>query len=338
MLATSMHGGKKASATARLGGSIISAFCEIGLFHPVDTVAKRLMSHQGGVQGTGAKATGGRAAAPGLASGARGAATLAATPMTLNEVVFREAASKPLMQKWGSLFPGVGFGLSYKVLQRTYKFGGQLYVKDALRKNSGMWFVSTFGEKNGNAMMHACAGSLIGIGEVALLPLDVLKIKAQTNPDALKGRGVFNIFATERLGLYRGAGWTAMRNAPGSFALFGGAAVARNALGLHEGQTPTWFQSFVSSVAGATASITVASPMDVVKTRIQNRDFNDPRSGRRIVTDLLRHEGPRAFFKGLTPKLLVVGPKLVFSFTVAQKMIAAIDDYQNERERQQQWD
>lgn len=25
-----------------------------------------------------------------------------------------------------------------------------------------------------------------------------------------------------------------------------------------------------------------------------------------------------AFFKGLTPKLIVVGPKLVFSFTIAQ--------------------
>ena len=31
-------------------------------------------------------------------------------------------------------------------------------------------------------MMNATAGSLIGIGEIILLPLDVLKIKRQTNP------------------------------------------------------------------------------------------------------------------------------------------------------------
>ena len=67
--------------------------------------------------------------------------------------------------------------------------------------------------------MHATAGSLIGIGEIVLLPLDVLKIKRQTNPEAFRGRGVFKIVADEGMGLYRGAGWTAARNAPGSFAV-----------------------------------------------------------------------------------------------------------------------
>lgn len=61
--------------------------------------------------------------------------------------------------------------------------------------------------------------SLIGIGEVVLLPLDVLKIKRQTNPEAFKGRGVLKIVADEGFGLYRGWGWTAARNAPGSFAV-----------------------------------------------------------------------------------------------------------------------
>lgn len=125
---------------------------------------------------------------------------------------------------------------------------------------------------------------------------------------------------------YRGAAWTAARNAPGSFALFGGAAVARNLMGMKEGEQPTWGQSFTSSCAGATASITVAAPFDVVKTRIQACAFDDPRSGTAIVRDLLRYEGPIAFFKGLGPKLAVVGPKLVFSFAVAQKMISALDD------------
>jgi len=46
-----------------------------------------------------------------------------------------------------------------------------------------------------------------------------LKIKRQTNPDAFRGRGLFKIIADEGMGLYRGAGWTAARNAPGSFAV-----------------------------------------------------------------------------------------------------------------------
>jgi hypothetical protein len=61
--------------------------------------------------------------------------------------------------------------------------------------------------------------SLIGIGEIVLLPLDVLKIKRQTNPEAFRGRGVLTIVKDEGFGLYRGWGWTAARNAPGSFAV-----------------------------------------------------------------------------------------------------------------------
>jgi hypothetical protein len=67
--------------------------------------------------------------------------------------------------------------------------------------------------------MHSTAGSLIGIGEIVLLPLDVLKIKRQTNPEAFRGRGVLKIVRDEGFGLYRGWGWTAARNAPGSFAV-----------------------------------------------------------------------------------------------------------------------
>ena len=61
--------------------------------------------------------------------------------------------------------------------------------------------------------------SLIGIGEIVLLPLDVLKIKRQTNPEAFRGRGIVRIVRDEGFGLYRGWGWTAARNAPGSFAV-----------------------------------------------------------------------------------------------------------------------
>ena len=61
--------------------------------------------------------------------------------------------------------------------------------------------------------------SLIGIGEIFLLPLDVLKIKRQTNPEAFRGRGLFKIIRDEGFALYRGWEWTAARNAPGSFAV-----------------------------------------------------------------------------------------------------------------------
>lgn len=52
-----------------------------------------------------------------------------------------------------------------------------------------------------------------------LLPLDVLKIKRQVNPETFRGRGVLRVVADEGFALYRGWGWTMARNAPGSFAV-----------------------------------------------------------------------------------------------------------------------
>lgn len=84
---------------------------------------------------------------------------------------------------------------------------------------------------------------------------------------------------------------------------------------------------FVASIAGAVASITVASPLDVVKTRIQNANFNSQVGGMTIIREMVKTEGVGAFFKGLTPKILVVGPKLVFSYTLAQSLIPFFGKY-----------
>ena len=230
--------------------------------------------------------------------------------------------SKPFGCCASSLFPGIGFGAVYKILQRVYKFGGQPVLKDWMKSRYGQSFETAFGHHGATTMLSATSGALIGIGEVVLLPLDALKVKAQTAPEQLKGRGVIDIFRTEGWSLYRGAGWTVARNAPGSFALFGGNKAAKIMMGVGEdGQRATWTQDAISSCAGATASIVVAQPLDIVKTRIQSRAFNSPESGVSIITNLLKNEGTGAFFKGLTPKLMVVGPKLVFSFTVAQHLI-----------------
>ncbi|KAK3344349.1 mitochondrial carrier domain-containing protein [Lasiosphaeria hispida] len=288
----------KESNLARLLGSGSAGIAELAIFHPVDTIAKRLMSNESKV------------------------GNLA----TLNKVIFRNTADATIGKKFVSLFPGLGYAAGYKILQRVYKYGGQPVARDYLGEHYGKNFENAFGKKTGKAIMHSTAGSLIGIGEIVLLPLDVLKIKRQTNPEAFRGRGVLAIIKDEGFGLYRGWGWTAARNAPGSFALFGGSAFAKEFLfGLQDYNKASWFQNFVASIAGASASLLVSAPLDVIKTRIQNRNFDNPESGFKILTKMAKNEGASAFFKGLVPKLLMTGPKLVFSFWLAQTLIPAFD-------------
>ena len=86
--------------------------------------------------------------------------------------------------------------------------------------------------------------------------------------------------------------------------LFGASAVTKDyVLGVSDYSKATWTQNFIASVSGAVASITVAAPLDVVKTRIQNANFEHKVSGVTVMKDLLKNEGPSALFKGLTPKV-----------------------------------
>jgi hypothetical protein len=244
----------------------------------------------------------------------------------LNQVIFKDKAEAGISRRFFSLFPGLGYAAGYKILQRVYKYGGQPVANELLTANFRDSFEDAFGPKTGKAMMSATAGSLIGIGEIVLLPLDVLKIKRQTNPESFRGRGFLKVIVDEGFGLYRGWGWTAARNAPGSFALFGGSAFAKEYIyKLDDYSSATWGQNFVASVFGASASLIVSAPLDVIKTRIQNRNFEHPESGFTILKNMVRNEGFTAFFKGLVPKLLTTGPKLVFSFALAQSLIPAFD-------------
>ncbi|KAH9932552.1 mitochondrial carrier [Fomitopsis serialis] len=281
------------SGAARVLGSGTSGIAELLVFHPVDTIAKRLMSNKSKV-----------------------------SMSTLSPIVFREYATAPL-GKSCSRSSRSGYAAGYKVTQRIYKYGGQPWFSDILARNYRSQFTSAFGERKGKMMMQATAG------RCRPSPLDALKIKRQVNPEAFRGRGVVRIFLEEGTTLYRGWGWTVARNAPGSSPyLFGASAMTKDYLfGIEDYHKATWGQNFVASVAGAVASITVAAPLDTIKTRIQNANFESKVSGMSIVKDLIKTEGATALFKGLTPKILVVGPKLVFSYTLAQSLIPWFSKY-----------
>ena len=114
---------------------------------------------------------------------------------------------------------------------------------------------------------------------------------------------------------------------PGSFVLFGVNSLAYTRFfGIEGAKDANFYQIFVASMCGGTCCIFFSSPMDVIKTRIQNKPFGDKRGGMWYVGDLMKEEGPSAFFKGVFPKLGLIGPKLVFAFSISQWLIAYLDE------------
>ena len=137
----------KGKLGARVAGAACAGSLEISLFHPVDTIAKRLMNNSSAVN-----------------SG------------NVGSIIFKNHAGSPPLQRLGSLFPGkiyltistlwlsrfrfqfsfqssilffvgIGYGAAYKLSQRVYKFGGQPYVREFMRSRHGAKFDSIFGDK-----------------------------------------------------------------------------------------------------------------------------------------------------------------------------------------------
>ncbi|CUG88891.1 mitochondrial carrier protein, putative [Bodo saltans] len=279
------------------GAATMAGTLEILFFHPFDTVAKRMMSNTTSLRGS----------------------SFGETMSNVNKCIFKKHADASFTAKVAYLYPGSLYAMTYKVLQRVYKFAGQPIVRDAINENYGDNFKAAFGKKS-KMMSESVAGSLIGIGEVILLPLDRLKVLSQTNPEALQNRGLLGIIRSEGIaGLYAGTVVTMTRNAPGSFCLFGGTAFTKDIIfGLEDYSKATFVQNMIASAVGSCLSITVTNPMDVIKTRIQNKDFGAKHSGASILTAIIREEGVGAFFKGLTPKVLASAPKLVFAYTMTE--------------------
>ena len=279
---------------------MLAGLTEIAIFHPFDTVSKRFMSYENRVV----------------------ASHPLVTLKNARNVVFAGIPQDaPLGAKLWHLYPGSKWAVMYKVSQRVMKFAGQPYMKDFLDKgNMGNALRGTLGDAKGKMALEATAGCLVGVSEVVLLPLDRMKVLSQTNKGAIANRSIISIFRQEGVAsMYAGLCTTASRNAVGTFLLFGGTAVTKHHLfKLEDYRQANFTENLVSSTVGASLGVLCTSPADVVKTRIQNKNFGEKTSGLRLFLKICHTEGPSAFFKGIIPKVATTAPRLVLAFTLTE--------------------
>src|SRR3990167_7537005 len=236
-----------------------------------------------------------------------------------NQIVFQEAHHKNFTSKLISLYHGVIYAGAYKILQRTYKFGGQPIAVQYVDHYSGEYFRKYFGDKKGKILIEATTGSLLGVGEVIFLPLDNIKTKFQNQKIHYQKLGIGNLIKQEHIHLYNGTVVTLARNVPGSFVSFGVASFIKESVFEIKNQSDaTVSQNFTASFAGITSAIVVTNFADVIKTRVQSHQGSV--STVSIFKDTLKKEGVSAFFKGTSIRLCTIAPKLTFSWTVAQSL------------------
>ncbi|XP_062027704.1 calcium-dependent mitochondrial ATP-magnesium/phosphate carrier protein 2-like isoform X1 [Rosa rugosa] len=160
------------------------------------------------------------------------------------------------------------------------------------------------------------AGAIAGAASrTATAPLDRLKVILQVQTSrASVVPAIRKIFKEDGfLGFFRGNGINVVKVAPESAIKFYTYELLKNVIGETMGENKddigTAGRLLAGGMAGAVAQ-TAIYPLDLVKTRLQtcaSEAGKGPKLG--ILTkEILTHEGPRAFYKGLLPSLLGIVP------------------------------
>ncbi|KAJ2666969.1 Mitochondrial succinate-fumarate transporter [Coemansia sp. RSA 1199] len=188
------------------------------------------------------------------------------------------------------------------------------------------------------------AGLGAGITEAVAVvtPMDVIKIRLQAQRhstvdpmDVPKYRNAihaaFTIVKEEGpMALYKGVALTALRQATNqavNFTVYQEfKRIARQMQSVDE--LPSYQHLILGGVSGAMGPISNA-PIDTIKTRIQKATSIGRESGWArfvIVTrEIAQKEGYRAFYRGLTPRILRVAPGQAITFMVYEKVKSWID-------------
>ncbi|CAA0409006.1 putative mitochondrial carrier protein [Arabidopsis thaliana] len=161
------------------------------------------------------------------------------------------------------------------------------------------------------------AGGIAGAASrTATAPLDRLKVLLQIQKTDARIREAIKLIWKQGgvRGFFRGNGLNIVKVAPESAIKFYAYELFKNAIGENMGEDKadigTTGRLFAGGMAGAVAQASIY-PLDLVKTRLQTYTSQAgvavPRLGT-LTKDILVHEGPRAFYKGLFPSLLGIIP------------------------------
>lgn len=232
-----------------------------------------------------------------------------------------------------SLFAGNGLNVLKVMPESAIKFGAYESAK--------RFFARMEGHNDTKRLLPASQFLSGGIGGMVaqcfVYPLDTLKFRMQCSTVEGGLRGNKLIAATARkvwnanglLGFFRGLPLGLVGMFPyaaidlSTFEYLKRALLARQARikQCHEDDVP--LNNFVTGAIGALSgglSASVVYPLNVMRTRLQAQGTVLHPSTYSSITDVARRtlqtEGPRGFYKGLTPNLLKVAPAVSISYVV----------------------
>ena len=159
-------------------------------------------------------------------------------------------------------------------------------------------------------------------------PLDVPKYRNAAH-------ALYTVVKEEGLGaLYRGVSLTALRQGSNQAVNFSAYTQFKSFLQrvqptYHDKELPSYQTMFIGLISGAMGPLSNA-PIDTIKTRLQKTPGQPGETAVSRVTaiarDMFKQEGSRAFYKGVTPRIMRVAPGQAVTFTVYEYLRAKLED------------
>ncbi|KAF9892431.1 hypothetical protein FE257_001539 [Aspergillus nanangensis] len=310
MSAKSTNNRKTTSPAVNLIAGGGAGMMEALVCHPLDTIKVRMQLSR-------------RANAPGMKT--RGFVATGA------EIVKKETAL--------GLYKGLGAVL------------GGIIPKMAIRFTSYEQYKLLLSDKETGAVTSKAtflAGLAAGVTEAVAVvnPMEVVKIRLQAQHhsladplDAPKYRSaphaLFTIVKEEGFSvLYRGVSLTALRQGTNQAANFTAytelkAFLQRVQPEYSNSQLPSYQTTFIGLISGAVGPFSNA-PIDTIKTRLQKTRAEPGQSAVTrimvIAKDMFKQEGARAFYKGITPRVMRVAPGQAVTFTVYELLKGKLEN------------
>ena len=221
------------------------------------------------------------------------------------KIVKNEGASR--------LYRGIAAPIMMEAPKRATKF--------AANDSWGIFYRNLFGVEKANQPLAILTGATAGATEsFVVVPFELVKIRLQDPASAAKYNGIVDcVMKTVKsegpLAMYNGLESTMWRHILWNAGYFGcifqvKALMPKPAAG---NKSQAMFTDFTSGAIGGTVGTILNTPMDVVKSRIQNSPkiagsvpkYNWAWPG---LATIMKEEGFAALYKGFLPKVLRLGP------------------------------
>lgn len=215
------------------------------------------------------------------------------------------------MSRFSRLYRGIEAPILMEAPKRATKF--------AANDSWGTFYRDIFGIPKMNQSLSILTGATAGATEAfVVVPFELVKIRLQDRASAGKYSGMMDVVvktvrAEGPLALYNGLESTMWRHILWNAGYFGCIFQVRELLPKADNKTTQMGYDLISGAVGGTFGTILNTPMDVVKSRIQNsekvagavRKYNWAWPS---VGTVMKEEGFGALYKGFLPKVLRLGP------------------------------